>query len=37
LNEVVETASLCGLGQMAPRPIASALEHFSHEFEGKAS
>lgn len=32
LNEVVETASLCGLGQMAPRPIASALEHFGSEF-----
>jgi len=32
VNEVVETASLCGLGQMAARPIASALEHFQHEF-----
>jgi NADH-quinone oxidoreductase subunit F len=37
LNEVVETASLCGLGQMAPRPIVSALEHFGHEFRGKVS
>jgi NADH-quinone oxidoreductase subunit F len=33
LSEVVETASLCGLGQMAPRPIASALEHFEREFQ----
>ena len=32
LSEVVETASLCGLGQMAPRPILSALQHFEHEF-----
>jgi NADH:ubiquinone oxidoreductase subunit F (NADH-binding) len=37
LNEVVETASLCGLGQMAPRPIVSALQHFAYEFEGKVS
>jgi NADH:ubiquinone oxidoreductase subunit F (NADH-binding)/(2Fe-2S) ferredoxin len=32
LSEVVETASLCGLGQMAPRPILSALQHFEHQF-----
>jgi DNA helicase IV len=32
LGEVVEYGSLCGLGQMAPRPIASALEHFPDEF-----
>jgi NADH:ubiquinone oxidoreductase subunit F (NADH-binding) len=32
LNEVVEYGSLCGLGQMAPRPILSALEHFPAEF-----
>jgi NADH:ubiquinone oxidoreductase subunit F (NADH-binding)/(2Fe-2S) ferredoxin len=37
LTEVVETASLCGLGQMAPRPILSALEHFRHEFKVLAS
>jgi NADH:ubiquinone oxidoreductase subunit F (NADH-binding) len=37
LTEVVETASLCGLGQMAPRPILSALEHFPHEFKVHAS
>ena len=32
LCEVVEFGSLCGLGQMAPRPILSALEHFGDEF-----
>ena len=33
LNEVIEFGSLCGLGQMAPRPIQSAIEHFGHEFQ----
>jgi NADH:ubiquinone oxidoreductase subunit F (NADH-binding) len=32
LTEVVEFGSLCGLGQMAPRPILSALEHFPDAF-----
>jgi NADH-quinone oxidoreductase subunit F/NADP-reducing hydrogenase subunit HndC len=32
--EVVEYGSLCGLGQMAPRPILSALEHFSPSSNG---
>jgi NADH-quinone oxidoreductase subunit F len=29
--EVIEYGSLCGLGQMAPRPILSALEHFGEQ------
>ena len=33
LNEVVEFGSLCGLGQMAPRPVSSALERFGEEFQ----
>jgi NADH:ubiquinone oxidoreductase subunit F (NADH-binding) len=34
LCEVVGPASLCGLGQMAPNPIVSALQHFEPEFQG---
>jgi len=34
LNSMVASASLCGLGQMAPSPIRSALHHFRQEFEG---
>ena len=37
LNEVIEFGSLCGLGQMAPRPIASAMEHFPDEFNVEAA
>jgi len=32
LCDIVGPASLCGLGQMAPNPITSALQHFEHEF-----
>ncbi|HEY8475681.1 MAG TPA: NADH-ubiquinone oxidoreductase-F iron-sulfur binding region domain-containing protein [Chloroflexota bacterium] len=35
LAEVVGFASLCGLGQMAPNPINSALQHFEGEFRAK--
>ena len=28
LGEIVASASICGLGQMAPNPILSALRHF---------
>lgn len=34
LCDIVGPASLCGLGQMAPNPITSALQHFEHEFHG---
>ncbi len=32
LGKMVSTTSLCGLGQAAPSPIFSALEHFYDEF-----
>jgi NADH:ubiquinone oxidoreductase subunit F (NADH-binding) len=32
LSKMVSTTSLCGLGQAAPAPIYSALEHFYDEF-----
>ena len=32
LSRIVSTTSLCGLGQAAPAPIFSALEHFYDEF-----
>ena len=32
LSRMVSTTSLCGLGQAAPAPIYSALEHFYDEF-----
>ena len=32
LSRMVSTTSLCGLGQAAPAPIFSALEHFYDEF-----
>ncbi|HEX2170958.1 MAG TPA: NADH-ubiquinone oxidoreductase-F iron-sulfur binding region domain-containing protein, partial [Dehalococcoidia bacterium] len=31
LNDVLTSASLCGLGQMAPNPIRSLLRHFPDE------
>ena len=37
LSQVVGPASLCGLGQMAPNPVLSALEHFESEFRGRES
>jgi len=33
LCEVVQKNSLCGLGQGAPNPVVSTLEHFRHEYE----
>lgn len=33
LCEQIRTASLCGLGQGAPNPVASTLRHFRHEYE----
>jgi len=33
LAGTVKTASLCGLGRMAPDPVLTALEHFRDEFE----
>ena len=33
LGQVIETTSLCGLGQTAPKPVLSALHHFRDEFE----
>jgi NADH-quinone oxidoreductase subunit F/NADP-reducing hydrogenase subunit HndC len=29
----IKDASLCGLGQTAPNPVISTLEHFRHEYE----
>ena len=33
LAKTVKNSSLCGLGQAAPNPILSMLEHFRDEFE----
>jgi len=33
LAKMVKSSSLCGLGQAAPNPVLSMLEHFRHEFE----
>jgi NADH:ubiquinone oxidoreductase subunit F (NADH-binding)/NADH:ubiquinone oxidoreductase subunit E len=33
LAEMVQTASLCGLGRTAPNPILSTLKYFHHEYE----
>ena len=33
LAGTVKSASLCGLGSMAPNPVLTALEHFRDEFE----
>ena len=32
LAEVVQVASLCGLGQAAPLSLRAALDHFPHAF-----
>ena len=32
LCETVKTASLCGLGQSAPNPVATTLKYFRHEY-----
>jgi NADH:ubiquinone oxidoreductase subunit F (NADH-binding) len=31
LSEVMRDASICGLGQAAPNPVASALKHFRED------
>ncbi|MFN3631115.1 MAG: NADH-ubiquinone oxidoreductase-F iron-sulfur binding region domain-containing protein, partial [Casimicrobiaceae bacterium] len=31
LMQVMRDASICGLGQVAPNPVASVLRHFAHE------
>ena len=36
LAEVVNTASLCGLGQAAGNPVTSALHFFGDEFSAQA-
>jgi NADH:ubiquinone oxidoreductase subunit F (NADH-binding)/(2Fe-2S) ferredoxin/Pyruvate/2-oxoacid:ferredoxin oxidoreductase delta subunit len=33
LCKQIQTASLCGLGQGAPNPVVSAIQHFRDEFE----
>ena len=33
LGEYVKLGSLCGLGQGAPNPVLSMIEHFRHEYE----
>ena len=33
LAHTVKSASLCGLGGMAPNPVLTALEHFGDEFD----
>jgi formate dehydrogenase len=33
LSQVMADASICGLGQAAPNPVRSVLEHFRHEVE----
>ena len=33
LCRTVQATSLCGLGQSAPNPVVSTLEHFRHEYE----
>ena len=35
LGKVMERACLCGLGQAAPSPILTTLQHFRHEYERK--
>jgi NADH-quinone oxidoreductase subunit F len=32
LGEMIQDASLCGLGQTAPNPVLSTLRHFGHEY-----
>ena len=33
LARTIKATSLCGLGQTAPNPVLSTLEHFRHEYE----
>lgn len=33
LCKTMKTASLCGLGQSAPNPVASSMQYFRHEYE----
>ncbi len=33
LSHVVRDTSLCGLGQAAPNPVLSTLQHFRSEYE----
>ncbi len=33
LSRVLQTASLCGLGQTAPNPVLTTLRYFRHEYE----
>lgn len=33
LSAMIQTASLCGLGQGAPNPVVSTLKHFREEYE----
>lgn len=33
LGKVIAETSLCGLGQSAPNPVLSTIEHFGHEYE----
>ncbi len=33
LGETMKTASLCALGQRAPYPVLTAIEHFPLEFK----
>ena len=33
LGETIKTTSLCGLGQSAPNPVLSTIEHFGGEYE----
>ena len=33
LSDTIIPASICGLGQAAPNPVTSAIEHFRDEFE----
>ncbi|HAK47429.1 MAG TPA: hydrogenase, partial [Spirochaeta sp.] len=33
LGNMIKQTSLCGLGQTAPNPVLSTIQHFRHEFE----
>ncbi|MEG6615299.1 NADH-quinone oxidoreductase subunit NuoF [Peptococcaceae bacterium 1198_IL3148] len=33
LSRVIQSTSLCGLGQSAPNPVLSTLQYFRHEYE----
>jgi formate dehydrogenase len=34
LAQVMEDASICGLGQAAPNPLRCVLRYFAHELDG---